>query len=206
MLSESPPTKSNLTANFLLSSHISHLNLTPDPPSLMFLNCVSQPKPLFYKAFISHWLLSGPAEIGRICPLLADLCHRNDCMSLCTACSDSQICSWRRDILSICLMCALFHSVQVCFVFLFSSFKKRRLQVSSETLQQQNPLTACHAFVWYQMVVLCSPHSMGNNSLKRMIRCRADDISAWCPAIRCALPGRTCSLLYPAHSLCEGNN
>lgn len=158
----------------------------------MFLNPVS----LFYKAFISHWLLSGPAGVGRTCPSLTDLCLTNDCMSFCAACSDSQIASW---------FDLVFYSTLFQSVFFFSSFKKRRLQVSSETLQQQNPLTACHAFVWYQMVVLCSLHSMGNNSLKRMIHCPADDISAWCPAIHCALPGRSCSLLYPVHSLLEDN-
>ena len=74
-----------------------------------------------------------------------------------------------------------------------------------ETRVQLNPLTACHAFVWFQNggFVLCL-FPWADKSLKRMIHHRSDDIPAWWSGIHWALSGWSSSLLYSVDGVCEG--
>ncbi len=194
--------QSRTTANFLLSSLIPRLNCTPDPPCLVLFGPCKLTKVPFYKAFISLWLLSVPAGLGRLWSSLTGLSHTNDCMSLRAVCSDSQTSSWRInkylfDVCSIVLCPSLF-----CFCSIPPKSVGCKCQVKcrSHKIPWQHVMRSSDTKWWF-----CALPSTGDHSLRGMIHCHADVISAWCPAIHCALPGRTWTLLYPEHRLHERN-
>lgn len=143
-----------------------------------------------------------PAGLGRLWSSLTGLSHTDDYMSLCADCSDSQTSIWRRDkyLFDVCAIVLCPGLFCFCSILPKSVGCKCQVKCRSHTIPWQHVMRLSDTKWWF-----CALPSTGDNSLKRMIHCHTDVISAWCSAIHCARPGRTCSLLYPVQRIHEGS-